>query len=114
MRCRCEPSCCFHMLLFAGLFYRLRKRYNNAAIAAPRKGPIIGTHPYFQLLLPLPLMGSIACAILGPKSLAGLIAYPVVPPSERPIAHTRKATGKAPSDPRPIGVFGLRNSASEK
>jgi hypothetical protein len=35
----------------------------------------------------------------GPKSLAGLIAYPVVPPKLSPIAHTKIATGKAPIDP---------------
>jgi hypothetical protein len=42
------------------------------------------------------------CTILGPKSLAGLIAYPVVPPKLSPIAHTKIATGKAPIDPNPI------------
>jgi hypothetical protein len=38
------------------------------------------------------------CTILGPKSLAGLIAYPVVLKLS-PIAHTKIATGKAPIDP---------------
>src|SRR6187401_244620 len=31
----------------------------------------------------------------GPKSRAGLIAYPVGPPSERPMPNTNKAYGKA-------------------
>ena len=33
-------------------------------------------------------MGNIACIILGPKSLAGLIAYPVVPPKDKQLAQT--------------------------
>ena len=50
--------------------------------------------------------------IRGPKSLAGLIAYPVVPPSESPIDQTRKATGRAPIDPSPIWVLLSMISAS--
>src|SRR5690606_21713449 len=42
--------------------------------------------------------------ILGPRSRAGLIAYPVVPPSAKPITHTKKATGTAPNAPNPTGV----------
>ena len=76
-----------------------------AAIEAPMNGPNIGTHAYFQSLVPLCFNGSKAWTIRGPKSLAGLIAYPVVPPRERPIAQTKNATGIAPRDPRPIGVF---------
>ena len=30
------------------------------------------------------------------------MAYPVVPPKDRPIDQTKKATGTAPIDPRPI------------
>jgi hypothetical protein len=47
------------------------------------------------------------CTILGPKSLAGLIAYPVVPPKLSPIAHTKIATGKAPPNPN-FGVSQLQ------
>jgi hypothetical protein len=47
-------------------------------------------------------MGNNECIILGPKSLAGLIAYPVVPPNDKPIAQTKKATGIAPNEPKPI------------
>jgi len=46
-------------------------------------------------------MGNKACAILGPKSRAGLMAYPVVPPSESPIPQTMKLTGNAPIEPNP-------------
>ena len=35
--------------------------------------------------------------IRGPRSRAGLIAYPVVPPSESPIAHTSMPTRYGPS-----------------
>ena len=56
---------------------------NVSNITAPKIPPIIGpttgTQAYFQFESPLPFIGSIACAILGPKSLAGLIAYPVAP-----------------------------------
>ena len=33
----------------------------------------------------------------GPRSRAGLMAYPVVPPSERPMAHTSMPTRYGPS-----------------
>jgi PAS domain S-box-containing protein len=42
-------------------------------------------------------MGRTACAIRGPRSRAGLIAYPVVPPSERPITQTKQPTRYGPS-----------------
>src|SRR6267143_6248358 len=62
-------------------------------IAAPIppaiNGPTIGTSAYPQSELPLSLMGRIALATRGPKSRAGLIAYPVGPPRPRPMAHTR-------------------------
>ena len=38
-----------------------------------------------------------ACTMRGLRSRAGLMAYPVVPPSERPIISTRSATGTHPS-----------------
>src|SRR5438105_4673929 len=41
-------------------------------------------------------MGSTACAMHGPRSRAGLIAYPVGPPSERPIAITITPTSTGP------------------
>ena len=79
-------------------------RYSNAANAAPIIGPNTGTHAYSALNDALSLMGTNECTMRGPKSLAGLIAYPVVPPNESPIAQTRKATGNAPIEPKPIGV----------
>lgn len=48
----------------------------KAAITPPIQGPITGTIAYPQSELPLPAMGRMACAILGPKSRAGLIANP--------------------------------------
>lgn len=52
----------------------------------------IGIHAYPQFELPFPAIGRRACANLGPKSRAGLIAYPVVPPKLNPIATIRKPT----------------------
>src|SRR4030081_1706111 len=42
-------------------------------------------------------MGSTACAMRGPRSRAGLIAYPVGPPSESPMAITITPTSKGPN-----------------
>src|SRR5690554_624812 len=64
-------------------------------------GAKTGIHAYFQSLSSLLLKGINVCTILGPRSRAGLIAYPVVPPKLSPIEKTTKATGSAPSDPRP-------------
>ena len=64
-----------------------------AANAPPSIGPRTGIHAYAQSLLPFPLIGNIKCAIRGPRSRAGLIAYPVVPPSDIPITTTKRATG---------------------
>ena len=72
---------------------------------APIIGPITGIHEYDQSLDPFPEIGSILCMILGPRSRTGLIAYPVVPPSDSPIAQTRNITGIAPKDPSPTGVL---------
>ena len=47
---------------------------NKAANEAPVIGPITGIHEYPQSLDALSFIGKIACIILGPKSLAGLIA----------------------------------------
>src|SRR5260370_39595975 len=55
-------------------------------------GPRIGTQEYAQSDPPLPAIGSSACAKRGPKSRAGLIAYPVVAPSDSPMAQTRHPT----------------------
>src|ERR1700692_3978189 len=48
-------------------------------------GPRIGTQEYAQSDPPLPAIGSSACAKRGPKSRAGLIAYPVVAPGDSPM-----------------------------
>ena len=63
---------------------------------APIVGPTIGIQEYFQLDPPLPFIGSIAWAILGPKSLAGLRAYPVAPPVDIPRTTIRSPTNKPP------------------
>src|SRR5690625_6700330 len=52
----------------------------------------MGTQAYFQSDPPLPGIGRSACAILGPRSRAGLIAYPVVPPKDIPIATIKAPT----------------------
>ncbi len=77
-------------------------------------GPIIGIQEYPQSLFRFRGIGNIVCIILGPKSLAGLIAYPVVPPSERPIAKTRKATGSASIDPIPTSGAAINRTAKTR
>ena len=62
-------------------------------------GATIGTHAYAQSELPLCFIGRRACIILGPKSLAGLRAYPVGPPKLIPIAQTKNPTKSPPSIP---------------
>src|ERR1700722_8924475 len=64
----------------------------------------IAAYPQFDpAFLP---SGSMACAILGPKSRAGLIAYPVVPPSDKPIAHITAALRTLPSPAtEPVATF---------
>src|ERR1039458_543963 len=81
----------------------------TAASAAPSSGPIIGIGAYAQSELPFPATGHSACATRGPKSRAGLMAYPVVPPSDNPIAHTSADTMYGP---RP-GVSPVGDSALE-
>ena len=65
-------------------------------MAAPAAGPNTGIQAYPQSEVPLFLMGKIACMIRGPKSRAGLMAYPVVPPNPNPIPHTKIPTKKGP------------------
>src|SRR5699024_8086270 len=85
--------------------------YTAAPSAPPESGPKIGTGAYFQFESPLHGIGIKKCASLGPKSRAGLMAYPVVPPSDRPIAVIKKPTingfrpsvnSLAPINKRPI------------
>src|SRR5262249_12143308 len=59
-----------------------------------------GTHAYSQSDGPFPGIGKTAWAHRGPRSRAGLIAYPVVPPRQRPIAQTIVATNVVS---RPVG-----------
>src|SRR5659263_393130 len=66
----------------------------------PTRGPKTGTHAYDQSLEPLPLIGSRACTMRGPRSRAGLMAYPVGPPRLAPMPTTMRATA---SGPRPDG-----------
>ena len=42
-----------------------------------------------------------ACIIRGPRSRAGVMAYPVGPPRLRPMVSTSRPTGRAESDPSP-------------
>ena len=71
---------------------------NPPASSAPMIGPTTGIHAYPKLESPFPGIGRTACACLGPKSLAGEIAYPVNPPSDIPmetiIANTKKKSVK--------------------
>ena len=64
--------------------------YSAAARRPPRIGPITGIQAYDQPLSRLPVMGRRAWAMRGPRSRAGLIAYPVVPPKEINLAVRRK------------------------
>src|SRR5216683_271054 len=83
-----------------------------AANAAPTSGPRIGTHAYRQPDSPFPAIGSNECASRGPRSRAGLIAYPVVPPSESPIPQTSAPTSIGPSPAAtPAGATRFENSA---
>src|SRR5437867_7990386 len=60
-------------------------------------GPITGIGAYPQSEPPFPSIGRIACAMRGPRSRAGLIAYPVGPPSDNPIPQTKLPTRYGPS-----------------
>src|SRR5262245_26835946 len=60
-----------------------------AATLAPMSGPMTGTSAYPQFEPPLLLIGRTAWARRGPKSRAGLMAYPVGPPRPRPMTHTK-------------------------
>jgi hypothetical protein len=83
-----------------------------AAKAAPTSGPIIGTQEYPQPDAPLPGIGSKAWAIRGPRSRAGLIAYPVEPPKERPIPQTNAPTSIGPKPAAtPAGATRFENKA---
>src|SRR3954453_17092811 len=63
----------------------------------PMSGPTTGIHAYPQSDGPLPAIGRIACMMRGPRSRAGLIAYPVGPPSDRPMPSTSRPTISGPS-----------------
>ena len=84
-------------------YYIPIQRYTKAAATPPAAGPKTGIHAYHQALLPFPFMGNKACIILGPRSRAGLIAYPVGPPKLIPIPKTNSATGKASKEPKDMG-----------
>lgn len=87
------------------LYYKAAAKASNipAPINAPMIGPTTGTQAYPQFDPPFPLIGRIACAILGPKSLAGLIANPVAPPVAVPIKKISIPTKNGPiPDPIPF------------
>src|SRR3954447_17060612 len=75
-------------------------------------GPTTGIHAYPQSDGPLPGMGRIACMMRGPRSRAGLIAYPVGPPSESPIASTSRPTSRPPSPNDGAAIAALAKIAS--
>lgn len=81
------------MSLFFVFFYIMLKI--TVTSTAPMMGPMTGIHAYDQSLSPFVLIGNKKCEILGPKSRAGLIAYPVGPPNDNPIPNTSNATGNA-------------------
>src|SRR5882724_11329779 len=83
-----------------------------AARTAPTNGPRIGTHAYRQPDPPLPAIGRSAWAIRGPRSRAGLIAYPVDPPNESPIPQTNAPTRIGPRPAAtPAGATRFENRA---
>src|SRR5882757_9192365 len=83
-----------------------------AAKIAPANGPRIGTHAYPQPDPPFPAMGSRAWAMRGPRSRAGLIAYPVDPPNESPIPQTNAPTRIGPRPAAtPAGATRFENRA---
>ncbi len=63
-------------------------------------GATIGTQAYPQSELDLLFIGKMLCMIRGPKSRAGLMAYPVGPPKLNPMANTINATGNASNEPK--------------
>jgi hypothetical protein len=71
---------------------------------------MIGISEYPQSLFLLFLIGRIECIIRGPKSLAGFIAYPVVPPRDIPIPKTINATGRAEIAPIPTSGAAIYNT----
>src|SRR5699024_1002711 len=72
---------------------------SKAPYTPPIIGPTTGIQAYPQSDVPFPGIGNKACMIRGPKSRAGLIAYPVAPPKDTPIATINKPTinGERPS-----------------
>ena len=80
------------------------------ATSPPAIGPITGIQAYFQSLSRLRGMGRIAWAIRGPKSRAGLMAYPVGPPNERPTPNTSNPAGSAFKVPRLLSGFDINKT----
>src|ERR1041385_7760242 len=70
-------------------------------------GPTTGTQAYAQSESPFPATGRTQCASRGPRSRAGLIAYPVGPPSDSPIENTSSPTRNGPN-PASQPLSGLR------
>src|SRR5215472_16929159 len=90
----------------------LNPRITATASIAPATGPSTGTQAYRQPELPFPAIGRIECASRGPRSRAGLIAYPVVPPSDRPIPQTSAPTSTGPNPgATPAGAIRFEKSA---
>ena len=77
-------------------------------------GPKTGIQLYDQSLVPLFLMGRMACMIRGPKSLAGLMAQPVGPPNPSPTHNTSNATGKASNAPNELAGFTIKSTPMMK
>ncbi len=88
-------------------------KYTNISTDA-NNGPTTGIHEYCQSVLPLLDTLIIWWTILGDKSLAGLIAYPVVPPNDIPITATTKpttiGTTKGIVTKRPTATIAISNT----
>src|SRR5688572_7289349 len=75
----------------ARIYFSLINNYTNKVLnnqapsRPPKNGPTTGTQLYDQSEETLPGIGSRKCAMRGARSLAGLIAKPVVPPRLNPI-----------------------------
>src|ERR1700680_1040715 len=96
----------FRHLSFAGLRYFDRDVLtdgklvrNQSAQDAADDRPTTGISAYSQSDEPFPGIGRRKWAMRGMRSRAGLIAYPVGPPSDRPIAKTSRPMISGASPP---------------
>jgi len=91
----------------------LKIRNIAAASDAPRNGPRIGTHAYFQSLSRLPGIGRRKCIFRGPRSRAGFIAYPVGPPMTDPAPGQQEPPVKHSKRPIRLGFCQIKNCQNQ-